>query len=50
MGKDDVPRLDGVPITAGEIGSDWLARVLTGFTVRIDGGDDLFVQVFPDWR
>jgi hypothetical protein len=50
LGKDDVAGLDGIPITAGEIGSDWLARVLTGFTVRIDGGDDLFVQVFPDWR
>jgi hypothetical protein len=50
LGKDDVAWLDGVPITAGKIGSDWLARVLTGFTVRIDGSDNLFVQVFPDWR
>ena len=50
LGKDDVAGLDGVPITAGEIGSDWLARVLTGFAAWIDGGDDLFVQVFSDWR
>ena len=26
LGEDDVPRLDGVPIGAGEIGCDWLAR------------------------
>ena len=50
LGEDDVPRLDGVPISTGEIGCDWLARFLAGFTVRIDGGDDLLVQVFPDWR
>src|SRR5450759_2819824 len=50
LGEDNVAWLDGVPPSAGEIGCDWLARVVTGFPVRIDGGDDLLVQVVPDWR
>src|SRR5450759_4101226 len=50
LGEDDVAWLDGVPPSAGEIGCDWLARVVTGFPVRIDGGDNLLVQVFSDWR
>src|SRR5450759_5559800 len=50
LGEDNVAWLYGVPPSAGEIGCDWLARVVTGFPVRMDGGDDLFVQVFPNWR
>jgi hypothetical protein len=30
-----------------EIASAW---VLAGFTSWIEGGDDLLVQIFPDWR
>ena len=50
LGEDDVAWLYGVPPSAREIGCDWLARVVTGFPVRIDGGDNLLVQVFSDWR
>ena len=41
--------LDGGP-SLRKISHGWLARVLTGFASRIDGGDDLLVQVFPNWR
>lgn len=44
LDEDDVSRLDGGPIRAGKIRCDWLARFLSGFAVRIDGGDDLLVQ------
>ena len=43
--------LDGVPISAGEIGCR-SARLSScpASPCWIDGGDDFLVQVFPDWR
>src|SRR5450759_4351082 len=43
LSEDNVAWLDGVPIRAGKIGCDWVARFFASFTVRIDGGDDLLV-------
>jgi hypothetical protein len=44
-----VARLDGGP-RLRKISHGWLAGFFARFTVRIDGGDDRFVQIFPDWR
>jgi hypothetical protein len=48
LGKDKVAGLDRGP-TFRKVGQDWGAWVVAGFTSRIEGGDDLLVQVFPDW-
>ena len=49
LGKDEVAGLDGGP-SLGKVGQDWGARVVAGFASWIDGGDDILVQIFPDWR
>jgi hypothetical protein len=49
LGKDEVAGLDGGP-SLRKVSQEWGASVLTGFAPWIDGGDDLLVQVFPDWR
>ena len=44
MSENEVPGFDGVP-ASGKVGHDRHARGLSGFASRIDGGDDLFVEV-----
>jgi hypothetical protein len=49
LDKDEVARLDRGP-SLRKVGQDWGAWVLAGFASWIEGGDNLLVQVFPDWR
>ena len=49
LGKDEVAGPDRGP-TFRKVGQDWGIWFLAGFASSIEGGDDLLVQVFPDWR